>query len=136
MSRFLTKENIPSLIQSPWRLLATAWNKCLSFLHVSQASVKALIFCNSFSTGKAHAYYGKLKTIAWDVLWIEALRPPLQCTVQKHVFICPNSFWTPLCRPFGHFVAFLFCRKRENSLNCDFDVGNEYFDSDYGQTWL
>ena len=30
----------------------------------------------------------------------------------------------------------LFRRKWENSLNCYFDVGIEYFDTDFGQTWF
>ena len=42
--------------------------------------------------------------------------------------ICP-----PLLRTFGHFVAHIFRQKWDNSLNIDFDCGNEYFDSDYGQ---
>ena len=35
---------------------------------------------------------------------------------------------------FGHFVAHIFRQKQENSENSDFDFGNEYFDSDCGQT--
>ena len=43
---------------------------------------------------------------------------------------CPNCNLTPLMRKSGHFVAQIFCRKWENSLNNNFDFGNEYFDSD------
>ena len=37
----------------------------------------------------------------------------------------------PILRLFGHFVAHAFCK---NSVNSDVDIGNEYFDSDSGQT--
>ena len=44
--------------------------------------------------------------------------------------IAQKAIWPPLLRTFGHFVAQVFRRKLENSLNSNFDFGNEYFDID------
>ena len=51
---------------------------------------------------------------------------------KNHVYlgIAQIGIWPPLLRKSGHFVAQNFCRKWENSLNSNFDFGNEYFDSD------
>ena len=45
----------------------------------------------------------------------------------------PKQRLDPLLRFFGPFVAHIFRQNLENSLNRDFDFGNEYFDNDYGQ---
>ena len=51
---------------------------------------------------------------------------------KKHVYlgIAQTAIWPPLLRKSRHFVAQIFCRKWENSLNSQCDFGNEYFDSD------
>ena len=41
-----------------------------------------------------------------------------------------------MLRTSGHFVAQIFRLKWEKMLNSNFDFGNEYFDSDYGQRWF
>ena len=50
---------------------------------------------------------------------------------KKRVYlgIAQIAIWPPLLRKSGHFVAQFFCQKWENSLNNNFDFGNEYFDS-------
>ena len=50
--------------------------------------------------------------------------------------IAQIAIWPPLMRKSGHLVAQIFCQKLENSLNSNFDFGNEYFDSDSGQRWF
>ena len=57
---------------------------------------------------------------------------------KKRVYlgIAQITIWPPLVRKSGHFVAQIFCRKWENSLNSNFDFGNEYFDSDQGHRWF
>ena len=51
---------------------------------------------------------------------------------KNHVYlgIAQVAIWPPLLRKSGHFVARIFCEKWENSVNNNFDFGNEYFDSD------
>ena len=65
-----------------------------------------------------------------DVLYATTLR---EAPAKKnHVYLgtAQIAIWPPLLRKSGHFVAQIFCRKLENSLNSNFDFGNEYFDSD------
>ena len=61
---------------------------------------------------------------------VKSLGKPHPKKNRVYLGIAQIAIWPPLLRKSGHFVAQLFCRKWENSLNSNFDFGNEYFDSD------